>query len=197
METEQSFLTFRSTNKQSLRHESPKTRLFHDCSGERLKFITGNALARVQWVNEPTDLWDITFCNHWFWGFQYYVHPLILRLRVLFYRRELWASKFAGFNSTKSLKICGRKRLCLKELRVCAPPAPMLTHSLLKNPWVQVNRDYLLKKLHKWRHLSKSASSQKVKQQKPLITTQFSVLTAFSMLWFRSFAKNIYYCDTK
>ena len=28
----------------------------------------------------------------------------------LFYRREVWASKSAGFNSTKSLKICGCKR---------------------------------------------------------------------------------------
>ena len=25
--------------------------------------MTGNALARVQWVHEPADLWDITFCT--------------------------------------------------------------------------------------------------------------------------------------
>ena len=25
---------------------------------------TGNALERVQWVHEPADLWDITFCTH-------------------------------------------------------------------------------------------------------------------------------------
>ena len=25
---------------------------------------TGNALARVQRVHEPADLWDITFCTH-------------------------------------------------------------------------------------------------------------------------------------
>ena len=40
---------------------------------------SGNALARVQWVYEPADLWDITFCTadfeafstirtHWFLG---------------------------------------------------------------------------------------------------------------------------------
>ena len=49
----------------------------------------------------------------------------------LFYRRDLWASKFAGFNSTKSLKICGCKRWCPKDLRVCAPAEPMLKHSLV------------------------------------------------------------------
>ena len=27
----------------------------------------GNALARVQRVHEPADLWDITFCTRWFW----------------------------------------------------------------------------------------------------------------------------------
>ena len=26
-------------------------------------WLTGNALARVQRVHAPTDLWDITFCN--------------------------------------------------------------------------------------------------------------------------------------
>ena len=42
-------------------------------------FYSGNALARVQRVNEPADLWDITFapadfeafstwCTRWFWG---------------------------------------------------------------------------------------------------------------------------------
>ena len=31
--------------------------------------LAGNALARVQRVHEPTDLWDITFCTRWFWGF--------------------------------------------------------------------------------------------------------------------------------
>ena len=45
-------------------------------------------------------------------------------------RRELWASKSAGFNSTKILKICRCKRWCPKDLCVCAPAAPMLRHSL-------------------------------------------------------------------
>ena len=30
---------------------------------------TGNALARVQRVHKPADLWDIGFCTRWFWGF--------------------------------------------------------------------------------------------------------------------------------
>ena len=48
----------------------------------------------------------------------------------LFYRRELWASKFAGFNSTKSLKICGCQMWRYKISRVpgasdtCANESP-------------------------------------------------------------------------
>ena len=38
--------------------------------------IAGNALARVQRVHKPADLWNITFCTRWFWGYQYYMHPL-------------------------------------------------------------------------------------------------------------------------
>jgi hypothetical protein len=49
---------------------------------------TGNALARVQRVHAPTDLWDIAFSTRWFWGFYYYLHPLILRPKALFYRRD-------------------------------------------------------------------------------------------------------------
>jgi hypothetical protein len=26
-------------------------------------FIAGNALALVQWLHKPADLWDITFCT--------------------------------------------------------------------------------------------------------------------------------------
>ena len=48
----------------------------------------------------------------------------------LFYRRELWASKFVSFNSTKSLKIFGCKRWSPKDLRVSAGTATVLTHSL-------------------------------------------------------------------
>ena len=39
--------------------------------------VTENALERVQRVHEPSDLWDITFCTRWFWGFYYYVHLLL------------------------------------------------------------------------------------------------------------------------
>ena len=39
----------------------------------------------------------------------------------------------AGANSTKSLRICGCKRWCPKDLRVCAPAAHVLTHSLFLN----------------------------------------------------------------
>ena len=55
----------------------------------------------------------------------------------LFYKRELWA----GAHSTKSLKICGCKKWCPKDLRVHAPAAPALTHSLLGN--MQMNRTYV------------------------------------------------------
>ena len=48
----------------------------------------------------------------------------------LFYKRELLATKSAGAHSTKSLKISGCKRWCTKDLRVLAPAAPVLTHSL-------------------------------------------------------------------
>ena len=30
---------------------------------------SGNALARVQRVHKPADLWDTTFCTRWFWVF--------------------------------------------------------------------------------------------------------------------------------
>ena len=48
----------------------------------------------------------------------------------LFYKRELWASKSAGAHSTKGFKISWCKRWCSKDLRVRAPAAPVLTHSL-------------------------------------------------------------------
>ena len=38
--------------------------------------------------------------------------------------------KTAGAHSTRSLKISGCKRWCPKDLRVCAPASPVLTHSL-------------------------------------------------------------------
>ena len=47
-----------------------------------------------------------------------------------FYKRDLWASKSVGAHSTKSLKISGCNRWCPKDLRVCAPAALVLTHSL-------------------------------------------------------------------
>ena len=31
--------------------------------------VARNALARVQRLHETADLWDITFCTRWFWGF--------------------------------------------------------------------------------------------------------------------------------
>jgi hypothetical protein len=39
--------------------------------------------------------------------------------------------KTAGVHSTRSHKISGCKRWCPKYLRVCAPAAPVLTHSLI------------------------------------------------------------------
>ena len=52
-----------------------KTECFLTCSWRFRRSDTvdtvdsGNALARVQRVHEPADLWDITFCTRWFWGF--------------------------------------------------------------------------------------------------------------------------------
>ncbi len=48
----------------------------------------------------------------------------------LFYRRKLWASKSAGFSSTKSLEICGCKRGCPKDIRIGTPKSSMLMHFL-------------------------------------------------------------------
>ena len=59
----------------------------------------------------------------------------------LFYRRELYASKSASFNWTKSLEICGCKRWCPKDLRFCAPAAPALTHSLKQ--YIDLDRNNL------------------------------------------------------
>ena len=73
------------------------------------------------------------------------------------YPGEPWVSKSAGAHSTKSLKISGCKRWCPKDLRVRAPVAPALTHSLLYMyisgistnlpnfvplPWILDNRCY-------------------------------------------------------
>ena len=58
------------------------------------------------------------------------VRDLDLRVQSVLYKREFWASKSAGFNSTKILEICGCKRQCPKDLRVHAPTAPVLTHSM-------------------------------------------------------------------
>ena len=33
--------------------------------------LAGNALERVQWVHEPTDLWDLTFCTRRFWPIKF------------------------------------------------------------------------------------------------------------------------------
>ena len=55
-----------------------------------------------------------------------------LNLRVQVHPEELWVSKSAGAHSTRSLKISGCKRWYPKDLRVRAPAAPALTHSLRK-----------------------------------------------------------------
>ena len=53
-----------------------------------------------------------------------------LDLRVQVHPEELWVSKSVGAHSTRSLKISGCKRWCPKDLRVRAPAAPVLMHSL-------------------------------------------------------------------
>ena len=54
-----------------------------------------------------------------------------LDLRVQVHPGELLVSKSVGAHSTRSLKISGCKWWCPKDLRVCAPSAPVLTHSLV------------------------------------------------------------------
>ena len=44
-------------------------KLYENLINQIRYYISGNALARVQRVHEPADLWDITFCTRWFWGF--------------------------------------------------------------------------------------------------------------------------------
>ena len=68
-----------------------------------------------------------------------------------FYKRELWASKTAGAHSAKSLKISGCKRWCPKDLRMRAPAAPVLTHSLDPG-WAKPN---LVPKTRKYQKVSK------------------------------------------
>ena len=48
----------------------------------------GNALARVQRVDKPVDLWDIALCTRRFWGSKYFWHLRILRPIALFYRTD-------------------------------------------------------------------------------------------------------------
>ena len=74
-----------------------------------LLHTAGNALAQVQRVHKPADLWDITFCTHWFWGFSYYVHLLILKPRALFYRTDCTCrSKFLTYT-----KVIDTKQGCI------------------------------------------------------------------------------------
>ena len=60
--------------------------------------------------------------------------------------RRALGLKTAGAHSTKSLKISGCKRRCFKDLRVCAPAAPVLTHFLQK----QIMAYWILPKNERW-----------------------------------------------
>ena len=78
--------------------------------------------------------------------------------------RELWASKSAGAHSAKSFKISGCKRWCPKDLRVHAPAAPMLTHSL---PLITITSLVYFRQIQVWvQYLdSRKKSSWKIKVQ--------------------------------
>ena len=70
-------------------------------------------------------------------------------LRVQVYPGELWVSKQRMRRVlNRSLKISGCKMWCPKDLRVRAPAAPMLTHSLLSAPFSTRNLDNLLLSAH-------------------------------------------------
>ena len=63
-----------------------------------------------------------------------------LDLQVQVHPGELWVPKSAGAHSTRSLKIIsGCKRWCPKDLRVRAPAAPVIMHSLDKT-WRNLRR---------------------------------------------------------
>ena len=53
-----------------------------------------------------------------------------LDLRVQVHPGELWVSKQRVLIALEASKSVGAKGLCPKDLRVCAPAAPVLTHSL-------------------------------------------------------------------
>ena len=79
---------------------------------------------------------------------------------TLFYKRYLWASKPAGSHNTISLKISGCKRCCPNNLWVCAPAAPVPTHSLFSTIWyTNINwistrkENYQKKYLCEWKYL--------------------------------------------
>ena len=67
-------------------------------------------------VIKPADLWDITFCTRWFWGFQYYVHPLILRPRAVFHRTDC----------TRRSKILTHALICINDDHTCAKSLNMM-----------------------------------------------------------------------
>ena len=93
-------------------------------------------------------------------------HPLGILICgcSLLYKRDLWASKSAGAHSTKSLKISGCKRWCPKNLRVRAPAAPILTHSLWCHCRTYIQLLWLLPLL------SLSFTKKDVKLREPVIT---------------------------
>ena len=83
-----------------------------------------------------------------------FVRTLICGCSLL-YKRELWASKSAGAHSDKSLKISRCKRWCPEKLRVRAPAAPGLTHSLWMNGSPKVSLPTLMTLMCKRMMMSK------------------------------------------
>ena len=60
--------------------------------------ITGNALAQLQWVHEPVDLWDITFCTRRFWPINFQKIILCTYLERAFFKNPsfwAWADNWA------------------------------------------------------------------------------------------------------
>ena len=105
----------------------------------------------------------------------------------LFYKRELWTSKSAGAQSTKSLKICRCKRWCPKDLRVCAHAAPMLMHSLtlhIRFMYVSVNIIWLV--YINWESLHRLVSKMTTTQTtlSTIIKYTVSFIIAFSCVFF-------------
>ena len=108
--------------------QSPQIEYLNICYVTSFYLFFTHFIPQNELHNQGTDT-QVTNFSH-----EYTRHALEIWISgcSLFHRRELWTSKSAGANSTKSLKIRGRKRWYPKYLRVHAPNTSVRTNSLSK-----------------------------------------------------------------